>query len=171
MKLSVVVGNPRPDSRTLKVATQLARRLAEEFGQEEFHVLDLATLGPALLDAQDERVQSEVVIVQSSTIVIFASPTYKASFTGLLKLLLDQIPNGTLGGVVAVPVMTGGAATHALAVEVHLRPVLVELGATVPTRGLYVLESQFGALDEVMDTWYLQAERTLRPLVNRESSA
>ena len=37
-----------------------------------------------------------------------------------------------LAGAVAVPVMTGGWPGHLLAVEVHLRPVLVELGATVP---------------------------------------
>lgn len=43
-----------------------------------------------------------------------ASPTFKASYTGLLTL----------------------------APEVHLRPVLVELGAVTPTRALYVLESQ-----------------------------
>jgi len=32
---------------------------------------------------------------------------------------------------------------HLLAVEVHLRPVLVELGATVPSRSLYVTEPEF----------------------------
>ncbi|HYZ55457.1 MAG TPA: hypothetical protein VE733_18405 [Streptosporangiaceae bacterium] len=33
--------------------------------------------------------------------------------------------------------------THALAVEAHLRPLLTELGATVPARGLYVTEPEF----------------------------
>jgi FMN reductase len=52
-----------------------------------------------------------------------------------------------------VPVMTGGWAGHLLAVEVHLRPVLVELGATVPARGLYVTEPEFAELDVKVASW------------------
>jgi FMN reductase len=70
-----------------------------------------------------------------------ASPTYKATYTGLLKLFLDQIGTGDLAGVVAVPLMLGGGPAHALAPELLLKPVLVELGATAPTRGLYLLDS------------------------------
>jgi FMN reductase len=49
--------------------------------------------------------------------------------------------------------MTGGWPGHLLAVEVHLRPVLVELGATVPARGLYVTEPEFPALDTAVAKW------------------
>ncbi|WP_342775918.1 hypothetical protein [Nonomuraea mesophila] len=35
----------------------------------------------------------------------------------------------------------------------HLRPLLVELGAAVPSPGLVVLESQIPALDEVLAPW------------------
>jgi FMN reductase len=56
-------------------------------------------------------------------------------------------------GVIAIPVMTGGWPGHLLAVEVHLRPVLVELGATVPTRGLYVTEPELASLDAAVARW------------------
>ena len=49
--------------------------------------------------------------------------------------------------------MTGGWAGHSLAVEVHLRPVLIELGATVPSRGLYVTEPELAALDTAVAKW------------------
>jgi FMN reductase len=49
--------------------------------------------------------------------------------------------------------MTGAAPIHALAVEVHLRPLLVELGAVTPTRNLYVTEQQFDDLDQVIGPW------------------
>jgi FMN reductase len=55
--------------------------------------------------------------------------------------------------VVAVPVMTGGWPGHLLAVEVHLRPVLVELAATVPSRGLYVTEPELADLDAAVAKW------------------
>jgi FMN reductase len=68
-----------------------------------------------------------------------ASPTYKATYPGLLKSFLDWFSTTGLAGVTVVPVMVGAAAQHALAVKTHLRPLLVELGATVPTRGLRAL--------------------------------
>ncbi len=49
--------------------------------------------------------------------------------------------------------MTGGWPGHLLAVEVHLRPVLVELGATVPARGLYVTEPELADLDAAVAKW------------------
>jgi FMN reductase len=65
---------------------------------------------------------------------------------------------------VGIPLMTGGAPIHALSVEVHLRPVLVELGASVPSPGLYVLESQFEDLDTVIGAWWETAGRSVRRL-------
>ena len=55
---------------------------------------------------------------------------------------------------------------HALAVEVHLRPVLVELGAIMPARGLYVLESQLDKLDAVVEAWLTEAGPRLRAAVS-----
>jgi FMN reductase len=36
---------------------------------------------------------------------------------------------------------------------VHLRPLLVELGATVPTPGLAVVESELGRIEEILAEW------------------
>ena len=49
--------------------------------------------------------------------------------------------------------MVGASAVHALAVEVHLRPVLIEIGATVPTRGLFLLENEMDVLDDTITAW------------------
>ena len=60
--------------------------------------------------------------------------------------------------------------THALAVEVHLRPALIEIGATLPTRGLYVLEEQLGDIDAVIDTWLVEAAAPLRACLTARSA-
>jgi len=70
-----------------------------------------------------------------------ASPTYKATYTGLLKLFLDRFATDGLSGV-AVPLMLGAGPAHALAPELTLRPVLTEIGGTVPGRALYVVDAQ-----------------------------
>lgn len=136
--VAVVVGNPKPASRTLAAATHVARQLV---GEPDL-VVDLATLGPAILDWADPQVADLVAEVGAADLVVVASPTYKAAYSGLLKLFLDRFDGGTgLSGVV-VPLMLGGGPAHALTVEHTLRPVLVEIGATVPGRGLYVLDSR-----------------------------
>jgi hypothetical protein len=44
--------------------------------------------------------------------------------------------------------------------------VLVELGATLPTRGLYVTEDQLDTLGDVIHTWLLEAGPRLRVAVS-----
>jgi FMN reductase len=136
--VAVVVGNPKPQSRTLAAATYVARELA---GAPD-PVIDLADLGPALLDWSDPDVTDLVKQVGVADLVVVASPTYKAAYTGLLKLFLDRFAGGTGLSGVAVPLMLGGSLAHSLAPELTLRPVLTEIGGTVPGRGLYVVDAQ-----------------------------
>jgi FMN reductase len=100
--------------------------------------------------------------IRATTLTVVASPTYKASYTGLLKAFLDWFSSTDLSGVTVVPVMVGAGPSHALAVEVHLRPVLVELGASLPTRGLYITEDQLDVLDDVVAAWTRDAGPVLR---------
>ncbi|MCW2747553.1 MAG: NADPH-dependent oxidoreductase [Nocardioidaceae bacterium] len=138
MKVSIVVGNPKPRSRTWDAA----HRVAAGLGADEVVAFDLAELGPGLLGWGDPDVAHAVAEVASSDVAIFASPTFKATYTGLIKLFLDQLP-GAIGleGVVGVPLMLGGSPAHYLAAELHLKPVLVEVGATVPAPALYLIDT------------------------------
>jgi len=140
VRTAVVVGNPKPASRTLAAATYVARELA---GREPDLVVDLVTLGPAILDWSDPDVAGLVDEVGGAGLVVVASPTYKGAYTGLLKLFLDRFAGGTGLTGVAVPLLLGGSPAHGLAPELALRPVLTEIGATVPGRGLFVLDGQY----------------------------
>jgi FMN reductase len=157
--VAVVVGNLRPRSRTRAVAETVAAAAAAATGlaDAEQFVVDLADLGPRLFDWSSEEVRAAQSAVAACPLAVIASPTYKASYTGLLKAFLDWFSTTGLSGVTVIPVMVGAGAHHALAVEVHLRPVLVEIGATLPTRGLYVLESELDRLDDVVAAW-IEAE-------------
>lgn len=137
--VAVVVGNPKPASRTLAAARYAAQAVVD---REPDLVVDLAEVGARLLDWNDPEVARLVADVGDADLVVVASPTYKATYTGLLKLFLDRFASGTGLTGVAVPLMLGGGPAHALAPELTLRPVLTELGASVPVRGLYVLDSQ-----------------------------
>ena len=80
--------------------------------------------------------------VGGADLVIVACPTFKGTYTGLLKLFLDRFAVDGIRGV-AVPMMLGAGAQHALAPELSLRPVLTAIGATMPSRGLYVLDTKY----------------------------
>ncbi|MGP4099582.1 NADPH-dependent FMN reductase [Nonomuraea sp. KM90] len=119
-----------------------------------FEVVDLSALGPHLLSpGSSPGVEVALELVAEASVLVVASPTYKGTYTGLLKSFLDRLPSQALAGKAALPVLVMGDAKHALAVEVHLRPLLVELGATVPTPGLAVLESELPRLAEVLAVW------------------
>ncbi|MGN6407953.1 MAG: NADPH-dependent FMN reductase [Curtobacterium sp.] len=141
MITTVVAGNPKPGSHTLEAATILAERLT---GSAPDHVVDVITLGPGILGWGDQSVQAAVATVAASDLVVVASPTFKATYTGVLKLFLDQFATADgLAGVTAVPLMLGAGPAHHMAPEVFLKPVLVELGATVPVQGLYLNDKQY----------------------------
>jgi FMN reductase len=161
MRIAVVTGNPKPASRTHGVALAVAGVL----DSAPDVVVDLAEYAPRLFDWSDPELSALTADVAAADVVVVASPTYKAAYTGLLKAFLDRYGSNGLAGVVAVPVMTGGWAGHSLAVEVHLRPVLVELGATVPARGLYVTEPELADLDASVAKWAAAAVPLIRSAV------
>jgi FMN reductase len=98
--------------------------------------------------------------VGEADLVVFGSPTYKGTYTGLLKLFLDRFDAGTGLRGIAVPLMLGGSPAHSLAPELTLRPVLSEIGGTVPGRGLYVVDSHYQD-PSAYDAWL----REVRPIV------
>ena len=149
MQVAVVTGNPKPASRTLEAAVMVAEMLS---GAPPEVVVDVIELGSGLLGWGDPAVSAAVQSVRATPVVVVASPTYKATYTGLLKLFLDQIPADGLAGVVAIPLMLGAGPGHALAPELLLKPVLVELGATCPTRALYLPDSDFRN-EELLRPW------------------
>ncbi|MFC6011353.1 NADPH-dependent FMN reductase [Nocardia lasii] len=154
MSVTVVVGNPKPASRTLDAGIRVARALRPEV---EPAVIDLVTLGPGLLGWGDPAVGAAVRTVAASELVVFASPTFKATYTGLLKLFLEQFDGGTgLAGVLAVPVMLGAGPAHALAPDLLLKPVLVEIGATAALPGLYLGDRTYaddGVIEAYAQRW------------------
>ena len=164
----VVVGNPRPGSRTRTAAELAARAVLDAAGLAgaELTVIDLAELAPYLLAGPTpETVKAAVATAVDADVLLVASPTYKGTYTGLLKVFCDQIATGALAGSVAIPLLVMGSLAHTLAVETHLRPLLVELGAQVPTPGLALIESDLPDPSVVLSDWAARVGPSVRRLV------
>ena len=152
-RVVVVVGNPRPGSRTRRVASALGEALATVSGAAPPEIVDLSALGGRVLDSADVDAIAATETVLGADLIVVASPTYKATYTGLLKAFLDRFETGAFTQAPVVPVLVGAAPVHRLAVDVHLTPLLLELGASVPARGLFVLDSDVEAAVEEVQRW------------------
>ncbi len=171
MEVTVVVGNPKPRSRTREIAEGVAERVIARTGGHLAETIDLADVSDAIFRWPDEAMAALNERLAATDVAIIASPTYKAAYTGLLKAFLDRYASNGLAGVTAIPVMTGAGPEHALAVESTLRPLLVELGASVPTRGLYFVMSQMDQKAALLDEWAAQnlGDGTVLRHVRREA--
>ncbi|MDG4797923.1 NAD(P)H-dependent oxidoreductase [Micromonospora sp. WMMD1082] len=143
-----LIGNPRSGSRTRALADAAADELSTRAGGRLVgrQVLELAdavgvTFGPEPAVAAGP-VDDPFALVRAARLLIVATPTYKATYTGLLKLFLDRFGHLELAGVVAVPVAVAASEAHRRSVGAALTDLLAELGASVPAPPLAVLEAQ-----------------------------
>jgi FMN reductase len=134
----VVSGNPRAGSRTSTLAIAVGTALG---GADQ--VVEVGALGAGLLTPGDEATAAAVAAVQGADVLVVATPTYKGSYTGILKVLLDQLPANALAGKRAVPVVVAGVTPQAEAAAALLAQLLGELGATV-LPSLPVVEGDLG---------------------------
>ena len=130
-------------------------------------VIDLAEHGTSLLGWGDPEAAALKARVLAAPALVVATPTYKATYTGLLKLFLDQFDAGELGGVVTVPVMTGAATVHALALDVHLVPVLVEIGASCHVRGPFLAGPDVDEPSSAVASWMGRSREVLARTLTR----
>ena len=151
LSLVTLVGNPKTGSRTLSAASTLANTLPEKFDGGRRTVIDLADIADGLLAPwrlSDPAAQA-AADVKVADLLVIATPTYKASFTGLLKLFLDVLPAGSLASTVVVPLTVSGGPAHRHLADLQLRPVLSELGAVVPAPTLLLDESELPELPDI----------------------
>lgn len=178
MPVTVLVGSPRRGSRTFGVAERVGKELgvllaAEGVETAEPEAVDLAEIGE-LLPPRASRsiplgpdVQRALDLVRRPGVLLVVSPTFKGTYTGMLKLFLDMLPIDGLGASVAVPVMTAGWPKHRGAGDHFLRPLLLELGASVPVPGLSILEEEFDDLAAVITGWAGRHAPVLGAVVTR----
>lgn len=122
-----LAGNFNRPSRTRALVETAVAAAAHRFGCAG-EVYDLIDVGPSLgsarsygqLDGQGRRVVDTLVAADA---LIVGSPTYKGSYTGLFKHLIDLLDPLSLRGKPVLLTATGGGDRHALMVEHQLRPL------------------------------------------------
>ncbi|ARF71903.1 NADPH-dependent FMN reductase [Streptomyces sp. NPDC012600] len=144
-----VSGSPSATSRTARLLRHLDADLIAQ--GHEVIPLDVRTLpAEALLGADfahPEIVRATELFARADGIVI-GTPVYKAAYSGLLKTLLDLLPQYALTGKTVLPLATGGTTAHVLALDYALRPVLSSMGAAHIVPGWFVLDRHITTGDD-----------------------
>ncbi|MDT0317216.1 MULTISPECIES: NADPH-dependent FMN reductase [unclassified Streptomyces] len=144
-----VSGSPSPTSRTARLLRHLDARLALQ--GHDVIPLDVRTLpAEALLgaDLAHPAITEVAELLARADGVVIGTPVYKAAYSGLLKTLLDLLPQYALAGKTVLPLATGGSTAHVLAIDYALRPVLSSMGATHITPGWFVLDRHILTADD-----------------------
>jgi FMN reductase len=138
----VISASPSEKSKTAVLGQHVADRLAS-LDMEARHIR-LRDLPPEALlraDITNSAIAEAAGLVAWADGVVLLTPTYKASYSGLLKVFLDLLPQYALMGKAILPLATGGTLAHALMLDYALRPVLHALGARHCVQGHFVIES------------------------------
>jgi FMN reductase len=139
-----ISGSPSSSSRTAALAAGALDRL-EGLGitARRLAVRDLPAADLLSGNASHPAIGSALAEIADADGLIVATPIYKASYTGLLKCLLDVLPQSGFAGKAVLPLATGGTLAHLLALDYALRPVLTALGARHVTQGAFLLDTAF----------------------------
>lgn len=161
IKAVAISGSPRTPSKSKTLAEALLAMLAEDGC--ETRMVDLATLPAAALVAREPAAELDEAIaaVGEAGIMVAASPTYRALYTGLLKCFFDLMPQAHLAGKLCIGLQTGIAPQHFLAAEYGFRPLFASLEGT-PLAVLYATDAEFteGAPNEDLVERLRQAAAT-----------
>lgn len=143
MSVLLIAGSPSERSRSAalldRVGQQLARRGALV---ERLLIRDLSPQALLLADFGHPSVVAATKQVERAQAIVVATPVYKAAYSGVLKVLLDLLPQTALKGKTVLPLATGGSPHHMLALDYALRPVLQSLGARHILPGVYASDAQ-----------------------------
>jgi len=154
ISLVAVSGSLHAPSKTTALSRELLERFAEalagspgghevdtrlielsEIGREFSGVLTRDELGPVAEEA--------VRAIERSTLLIVASPVYRASFTGLFKHVFDFVGQYALIDKPVQLAATGGSNRHALIIEHQFRPLFSFFQALTLPIGVYASDGDF----------------------------
>ena len=165
-----ISGSPSSGSKSRALVAYALERLADRGA--ETALIDLATLpAEALLGRRAEaRVTAALEAVAGARVVVAGTPIYRATYSGLLKVLFDLLPQDGLAGKIGIAIATGHGPAHSLAIDHGLRPLFASLGATVVPSGVYGSSEQF-ADGQVAPELLRAVDRAVREAVTFATAA
>lgn len=141
-----IAGSPSAPSRSAALLSYLHALIQGQTSAADIKLITVRDLNHSALitaDFNDPTLRMATEQIAAADGVIMATPVYKAAYSGVLKVLLDVLPQNALAGKVILPIVSGGAPAHMLALDYALKPVLAALGGGHILSGVYLIDSQY----------------------------
>src|SRR6266852_2533285 len=138
-----ISGSPGATSKSRLLVHYALERLAAWGASTE--LVDLATLPADALLGRGAAPPVAAALERTirARIVVAGTPVYRATYSGLLKVFFDLLPQDSLVGKIGIPIVIGHGLAHSLAVDLGLRPLFASVGVTVVPSGVYGGSEQF----------------------------
>ena len=140
----LIAGSPSAQSRSAALLDSVSHRLTQRSGfvVERLNIRELPARALLWAEWEHPAIAAAIAQVARARAIVVATPVYKAAYSGLLKVLLDLLPQTALKDKTVLPLATGGSPHHMLALDYALRPVLQSLSARHILPGVYATDAQ-----------------------------
>jgi len=153
-KIAVVSGGLSQPSSTRMLADRLAqavtRRLADDGVTAEVTTIELRDFAQditnnLLTGFPSPKLAAVLESVTAADGVIFVTPVFSTSYSGLFKSFIDVLEPDSLSGMPVLIGATGGTERHSLALDYAMRPLFTYLHTVVAPTGVYAASSDWGS--------------------------
>jgi FMN reductase len=150
ISLVAVSGSLHSPSKTTVLTRAILDEAVAQLDDDriEPHLIELSEVGTEFAGALQRDALSPVALetlqrIEEATLLIVASPVYRASFTGLFKHVFDFVGQYSLIDKPVLLAATGGSDRHALILEHQFRPLFSFFQAVTLPLGVYAKDSDF----------------------------
>ncbi|MEM8809383.1 MAG: NADPH-dependent FMN reductase [Cyanobacteria bacterium P01_G01_bin.38] len=144
-----IAGSPSRSSRSSAVLAHSKTVLeAQGLRVKTFTMRDIKPEDLVFANFESLELKKFIGLVEAAKGIMVATPVYKATYTGILKALLDLLPQQAFSDKTIFPIATGGTLTHLLSIEYSMKPLFAVLGATHIQQGVFIVDAQMQRLDE-----------------------
>jgi FMN reductase len=146
--LAAVLGSVTPPGRLRRAVEAGLDATRQSFPRWETDLIDLADYRISFADGRplDQLGDDSAAVVGrlvAADAVVLSTPIYRATYTGVLKNLLDLTPVEGLAGKPCGIIAMGATKHHYLGADWQLRSVLTWFGALVAPNSVYLDSSDF----------------------------
>lgn len=180
LTLAVVSAGMSDASSTGMLADRLAEATREALGGVPVRIerVELRPLAHAVTDHlltgfPAPQLRTALATVTGADALIAATPTFKASYSGLFKSFFDLVEEGALEDLPVLVAATGGTARHSLMLDAAMRPLFAHLKALVLPLGVYAATEDWAgsSLDARVQRAGTQLARLLAPVPAEDGRA
>jgi FMN reductase len=143
-RIVLVAGSPAAQSRSSALLDAFGAALeARGFQPTRYALADFGLDELVHGRSESEPIRRFLSDVEQARGIVFSTPTYKATFAGALKLIIDLLAPGALEGKVALAITSARLEPHLSEIDDSFQRLYRFFKGSVGLRSLGVLDAQF----------------------------